>query len=178
MNEILNKLNKIETINVIENMPNIEPIPIPTKNLNRFQKLKALFATRKWKLTKNYILKINGISFFIHKGFITNWASIPRIFWTVLSPTGPLLIASLFHDFIYSYNGIIVLENKEFVFYKMNKSEADHLLKLITDKVNEVTGFGYVAEKALQIGGYFAWHNCRKENAQILNDFPYITKFK
>lgn len=37
-------------------------------------------------------------------GFITDGASVPRIFWGVLSPFGDYFGAALIHDFLYSPN--------------------------------------------------------------------------
>ncbi len=35
-------------------------------------------------------------------GFVTDGASIPRIFWNILSPFGDYFPAALVHDFLYS----------------------------------------------------------------------------
>lgn len=37
----------------------------------------------------------------IAKGFITDGASIPRIFWNILDPTGPYFQAAVVHDYLY-----------------------------------------------------------------------------
>lgn len=38
----------------------------------------------------------------VHKGFETDGASIPKAFWSVLSPYGPYFQAAVIHDFLYS----------------------------------------------------------------------------
>ena len=38
----------------------------------------------------------------VPKNFVSNGASIPRIFWNLLSPFGPYFKASICHDFGYS----------------------------------------------------------------------------
>lgn len=35
-------------------------------------------------------------------GFITDGASIPRVFWTLLMPFGPYFAAAIIHDYLYS----------------------------------------------------------------------------
>jgi hypothetical protein len=35
-------------------------------------------------------------------GFITDGASIPRLFWTALMPFGPYFAAAIIHDYLYS----------------------------------------------------------------------------
>ena len=38
----------------------------------------------------------------VPSGFLTDGASIPRIFWNILSPFGSYFPAALIHDFLYS----------------------------------------------------------------------------
>lgn len=38
----------------------------------------------------------------VHKGFITDFASVPRILWSILPPTGRYTKAAVLHDFLYS----------------------------------------------------------------------------
>lgn len=50
-------------------------------------------------------------------GFVTDWASIPRICWTLVGgPTGPYTKASALHDYCYRTLGFCT------------RSEADHVL--------------------------------------------------
>lgn len=39
-------------------------------------------------------------------GFITDGASIPRVFWSFLSPFGEYFKAAIIHDFLYSKNNM------------------------------------------------------------------------
>jgi hypothetical protein len=47
-----------------------------------------------------------GVSGVIPVGFITDWASIPRIMWAIFPPTGPYAAAALIHDWLY-YSGYV-----------------------------------------------------------------------
>lgn len=38
----------------------------------------------------------------VPKGFVTDGASIPRVFWNILSPFGDYFGAAVIHDFLYS----------------------------------------------------------------------------
>lgn len=42
----------------------------------------------------------------VHKGFITDFASIPQIFWNILPPTGKYGKAAVVHDFLYQTLGL------------------------------------------------------------------------
>jgi len=38
----------------------------------------------------------------VHRGFVTDGASIPRAFWNLMDPFGPYFEAAVIHDFLYS----------------------------------------------------------------------------
>ncbi len=37
----------------------------------------------------------------VPKGFVTDFASIPRLFWSILPPDGPYVYAAIIHDYLY-----------------------------------------------------------------------------
>jgi len=85
-------------------MPILEPIPILTKNKNFLNKIRIwLFENRKYKIAKEWEYRYNqDIVFIIPAGFIFDGASVPRLFWPILSPTGLLLIQGLLlHQLIF-----------------------------------------------------------------------------
>ena len=49
----------------------------------------------------DYQSDILDITISIAKGFISDGASIPRIFWNILDPTGPYFQAAVVHDYLY-----------------------------------------------------------------------------
>lgn len=53
-------------------------------------------------LTKDLVICFDGLQFTIKKGYKTDGASIPRIFWSIGSPyAGKTLSPSIFHDMMY-----------------------------------------------------------------------------
>ena len=58
---------------------------------------------RRWRLLNSfgYVAKDNR-HVLVPRGFITDLASIPRVFWRVIPPTGPYGPATVIHDFLYS----------------------------------------------------------------------------
>lgn len=96
-------------------MPIIQPIGINAyrKNLSWWKRwLTYIFPYRDWKIIEDYYLYIPFLKVYlkIPKGFIFDGASIPKIFWPFLSPTGILFLASLFHDFGYR-NKYLLFDN-------------------------------------------------------------------
>lgn len=64
---------------------------------------------RNWQLEENFIYYTSaGEIFFqsiqvkVPNGFITNFASIPRVFWSILPPTGSYGKAAVIHDYLYA----------------------------------------------------------------------------
>ena len=55
-----------------------------------------------WKLHEplRYEAK-NGTVIFVPAGFVTDFASVPQIFWNILPPTGTYDRAAILHDFCY-----------------------------------------------------------------------------
>jgi hypothetical protein len=59
----------------------------------------------------------------VPEGMPTDFASIPRIVWTYLSPEDPaILFASIVHDYLYSVGGVTMDE-------KFTREEADEILR-------------------------------------------------
>jgi len=60
---------------------------------------------RKWKVERSFIYIIDFEdaleSIEIPKGFITDFASVPRAFWMVIPPDGKYTQAAVLHDFLY-----------------------------------------------------------------------------
>ena len=56
---------------------------------------------RRARLTAQYVTEVDGICFVIPKNFVTDFASIPRLFWRVLPPLGRYAPAAVLHDYLY-----------------------------------------------------------------------------
>ncbi len=53
-----------------------------------------------------YVCKA-GFTYTVPKGFVTDYASIPQIFWNIpgFDPEGPAAIPAVLHDYLYSLRG-------------------------------------------------------------------------
>jgi|GEM_PF-863009 len=151
-------------------MPVLIPIPITTKNQkNWVQKLVAfIFKIRRWELARNWCYQLNEEDkIIIPKGFKFDGASIPKIFWAILSPTGLLLIPGLLHDYGYKHNQIWELDpDNGIVPFKKDagKDYWDQLFKDVGDEVNGVFLVNIIAWIAVALGGERAWNKHRREN--------------
>lgn len=99
----------------------------------------------------------------VPKGFVTDLASIPRIFYSLLPPDGPYTYPAVIHDFLYWNQG-------------GTKKQADHVLKFGMEyfKVGTITT-GAIYD-AVVIGGQSSWDGNAHLKAQgekrILTKFP------
>lgn len=56
---------------------------------------------RNWRLLLPYVYSGQRWKGVVPRHFITDFASVPRIFWNVLPPTGPYGPAAVIHDYLY-----------------------------------------------------------------------------
>lgn len=144
-------------------MPEYKPLPIETKGKPFWRQIVIwLFKFRKYKLTKDYYFYIPwlGVCVLIPKGFIFDGASVPKIFWPLLSPTGIMLIPGILHDFGYRYNYFLD-QNKEKIFINEGKAFFDNIFRKVGVYVNGMPIIDYVAWVALASFGFISWNKHR-----------------
>lgn len=96
-------------------------------------------------------------------GFVTDFASIPRIFWSILRPDGEYAYAAVVHDYLYWTQ-------------TRTRDEADDILKMAMEDFEiGATKVGTIYN-AVRLGGQVAWNGNAKKKAQgerrILAKFP------
>ena len=97
----------------------------------------------------------------IEKGFITDFASIPRPLWWLWPPSqGPYLAAALIHDCMYKTGYVLNIDTGEKRF--IERSEADDAMK----EVMELCGTPWLTKRGIfrgvRLGGFMAWAKHRK----------------
>jgi hypothetical protein len=137
----------------------------------------------------------DGLPIIIPKGFVTDFASVPRVMWSIpgFSPTGPLLCGSIAHDFGYQYGYLLspylpelhtypepsmALREKHPaafgpnlpVFIGRNQIFFDQILVAITVEATGADLVAYSARIALAAFGRFAWRKYRSKGPAAFND--------
>jgi Protein of unknown function (DUF1353) len=96
-------------------------------------------------------------------GFVTDFASIPRIFWSALRPDGDYAYAAVVHDYLYWTQ-------------TRSRDEADGILKMAMEDFEVGTVTIETIYSAVRLGGKGAWSGNAKKKAQgeqrILKRFP------
>ena len=154
-------------------MPILRPIPIPTKNRCFYEKpFVWLMEPRKWRVMEDwcYPLRKDGktIKLIVPKGFDFDGASIPRLLWFFLNPTGLLLIPGLIHDYAYRYDQMWQLDaNGKIIAFpkppKNGKCYWDNLFYEIGRQVNGFWLLDALAWMGVVFGGGTTWRKHRKK---------------
>lgn len=97
----------------------------------------------------------DGATITVPQGTTTDFASIPRLFWNLLSPMGKYGSAAVVHDYLYS-TGLLSKVNADLIFLEGMKS----------------LGVGWFTRtmmyKAVSWFGFAAWNGHRKQDIQAI----------
>lgn len=99
----------------------------------------------------------------VPKGFVTDLASIPRIFWSLLPPTATYAYPAIIHDYLYWTQ-------------PCDRAEADRILKIAMRELKVSSSRVHVIYTAVRSVGWLAWSTNeaakRKGERRILLKFP------
>ena len=152
--------------------PILKPVPIKTKGLGFWKKTCTwLVSSRKWEVVEPYYFYIPWLNqtVLIPKGFIFDGASIPKLFWPLLSPTGLLFIPGLFHDYGYKYNYWLD-EYHTKIFIGKGQEFFDTQFGKLGVYINDMPVLDKIAFVALRGFGKFAWNTHRKEQKRRMKN--------
>lgn len=83
---------------------------------------------RNWELEGNFVYCVDaasdGDTLIIPKGFVTDLASVPRIFWNIYPPFGKYTEAAVIHDYGYRFAGAYIGGS-----HLYTKKEVDNLFR-------------------------------------------------
>lgn len=96
-------------------------------------------------------------------GFVTDFASIPRVLWNILPPTGGYGKAAVIHDALYQKR---IVTNVAGISRFVDRGEADAILK----EAMEVLGVGWFTRwtiySGVRTGGWLAWGRYREAESK------------
>ena len=131
--------------------------------------LRPIPSTRKWIVEENWYYTLpNELKIVIPKGFITDLVSVPRILWSLISPTGSLLIPGLIHDFGYRFGYLWgVADGTVFKFAtEQHKEFWDSLFLIVGKQANHKTLINEIAYFFVSNFGYDSWEENKRKNEQ------------
>jgi hypothetical protein len=111
----------------------------------------------------HYELRDTGAIVTVPAGFVTDFASIPRPFWSILPKWGKYGPPSVVHDFLYWDQ-------------RCSRLQADRIMALAMRESGVGNGYLRVIYAALRVGGWFAWKaNAKARREGRLRKIPDIT---
>ena len=146
-----------------DKMPSMRPIAIPTANKGFIGAIILwLISSRKWEIAEDWQFKLNTHEYVIPAGFVFDGASIPKFFWSYLSPTGVLLMPGLIHDWVYKYTKLNRVDGNKSL--TMNQKDCDILFRDLAIAINGFTVINWAAYYILRAFGWVAWNSHRKND--------------
>lgn len=151
-------------------MPCISPVPFDSDCGYVKRIIRWLFYTRRWQMDKDwYFVLFNGDTILIPKGFQFDGASIPKLFRSLLSPTGILFIPGIIHDYAYKHNRLVGVgpqkEGKVPIFPYQDKAGKlywDYIFRRVGNQVCKLYVIPFITWLALILFGFFAWYKHRR----------------
>jgi hypothetical protein len=126
---------------------------------------------RKWLITSPFEYHLHDVDsydvVYIPKGYLTDFASIPRILWPLLPPTGSYGKAAVVHDWLYSNRAVTYQLGVERT-WNVNRAEADATLF----EAMKVLGTGIIVRwliyLGVRLGGWLPWNNYRQKERKVV----------
>lgn len=105
----------------------------------------------RYKLVRPYLHKIGPhVGILVPEGFVTDFASVPRILWSLFPTTGEYSSAALVHDYLYGS-------------HNLSRFLADAIFRAIMRQQGVPLWKCMAMYLGVRIGGYFAWKNNQSE---------------
>ena len=157
-------------------MPILHPLPLPTRKDNSWiQTLRWLCESRKWKVHEEWYHTTDALeggkkTIVIPKNFVFDGASVPRLFWSLFTPAGLLLVPGLIHDYAYQCDKLWIRgRNGDQECYSNptpgERCSWDRLFYAIGVEANNGLSFlHYLATLAVYVGGGSTWNRYRAGN--------------
>lgn len=115
---------------------------------------------RTWKVVRGFTYHIGSKTsknkVVIRAGFITDFASVPRIFWSIIPPTGRYGKAAVIHDWLYQHKTDTKFDVLHKIFSKERK-RADDIFKEAMQVLNVKKWRIFIMYWGVRVGGWIAW---------------------
>lgn len=103
---------------------------------------------RKYLLTKAFHVDYNRTMFIVPRGFVTDFASVPRGLWNIFPPFGRYSKAAVLHDWLYQTG-------------KVARGEADRIFLECMKELGVPAWKRWAMYLGLRVGGWAAWNSYR-----------------
>jgi len=103
-----------------------------------------------YELSPDLAQKVGYTRIEVPAGFLTDYASVPRILWNLIPPTGKYTYAAVVHDYLYAgHNGQHI--------YKVTRKQADAVFLDAMLSVGVSKPLAYTMWAGVRVGGWVGW---------------------
>lgn len=96
----------------------------------------------------------------VPKGFLTDLASVPQLFWNILPPQGDSAVqygpAAVVHDYLYRFGH--VFNYKTNTYQQIDRVQADNILFQAMTELKVMSVVKYLIYYGVRIGGSSSWN--------------------
>ena len=111
----------------------------------------------RWYLQRALVYRYKGRDIVVPPGFVTDLASTPRIFWSLLPPFGPHSRAAVVHDWLYQVQ-------------TTTRLEADRIF--LTALREDGVPYARLLYWAVRLGGWLPWRRYAARFAKTRSQAP------
>lgn len=101
----------------------------------------------------------SGWRIIVPRGFVTDFASIPRPLYAVIPPRGKYNRPAIVHDWLYQKAPIDPITGK-----RVEQDDADYILREACENVDDRFTQRWAIYLGLKLGGFVAWNNYREKD--------------
>ena len=137
--------------------------PAAVLQFKSFMKASPFFDGNHWLLTEEleYDVYNTGIIVPVPRGFVTDFTSVPRPFWSLLPRWGKYGPSAVVHDFLYWDQ-------------RCSRAQADRIMVLAMQESGVGPFRTTLIHTAIRLGGSFAWRSNRKARERgKIRQIPY-----
>lgn len=114
---------------------------------------------REVKLIEAYAVILLSIKIAVYAGFVTDFASVPRILWMIIPPWGRYSPAAVIHDFLYLCGEI----NGQ----RITRAFADWIFLTFMISLGVPKWKAYCMYFGVRLGGWIYWNKMHKTDKDI-----------
>ena len=149
----------------------------PTQKVKGFWRLLKSWATFKrfYLILENYIIWSEYLQayVFIPAKFLTDLASVPKMFNSFFKSDGLLLMGAFPHDFGYKFQGLILVNSSMTLYFKpFKRAEIDIIFEKFCAWESGLPKSAKLAKSTLTPTGWKPWDKYVKENNTVEKLFP------
>lgn len=108
-----------------------------------------------WELLADLVYQGNTDRIVVPKGFVTDFASVPRFLWNIVPPYGKYTKAAVLHDFLYRKQPPVRMMND--VMARITREDSDGIFDRTMEELGTSRWRRWVMFKAVRNWGQSIW---------------------